>query len=55
MSNREKRFSGRHALLWFVVFFGVIAAVNGAMIWFALDSAPVEMSSAQDRETPWKS
>jgi nitrogen fixation protein FixH len=36
MKRREKQFTGRDALLWVLLFFGVIVAANGTMIWFAL-------------------
>lgn len=36
MTRKPKNFTGRHALLWIVLFFGTIATVNGIMIWFAL-------------------
>ena len=38
MRWKPNKFTGRHALLWFVLFFGVIATVNGVMIWFALNA-----------------
>lgn len=36
MTKTTKKFTGRDALLWVVLFFGTIATVNGIMIWFAL-------------------
>ena len=35
-----RRWTGRHVLVALLLFFGVIAAVNGAMVWFALHSWP---------------
>jgi nitrogen fixation protein FixH len=38
MKRDRKPFTGRMALLWVVLFFGVVATANGIMIWFALNS-----------------
>ena len=37
MKRKDKIFTGRDALLWVVLFFGVIILANGTMIWFALN------------------
>ena len=36
MKRIKKKFTGRDALLWILLFFGTVATVNGIMIWFAL-------------------
>lgn len=41
MMRTSKKFTGRDALLWLVVFFGIIAVVNGIMIWLALKAGGV--------------
>ena len=39
MIQQPKPFTGRAALLWIVLFFGVVSIANGIMIWFALNTA----------------
>lgn len=36
MMKSTKKFTGRKALVWVLLFFGTVTAVNGVMIWFAL-------------------
>lgn len=40
MKRKQKLFTGRDALLWVILFFGVIVMANGIMIWIALSSEP---------------
>ena len=49
MTRQGKHFTGRDALLWVVLFFGVIVIVNGIMVWFALTSGPVERVTLIER------
>ncbi len=39
-TGRGRRLTGRGVLLWLVAFFGVIFAVNGAFIYFAVSTFP---------------
>lgn len=36
MTSKEKKFTGRKALIWILTFFATVAAVNGVMVWVAL-------------------
>lgn len=38
MKRKVKIFTGSDALLWVVLFFGVVTLANGIMIWFALNA-----------------
>jgi nitrogen fixation protein FixH len=38
MKRRDRIFTGRQALIWVLLFFGVVVLANGIMIWFALQS-----------------
>ena len=49
MKRQDKRFTGRDALLWIVLFFGAIAMANGIMIWFALTSGPANRVAFMER------
>jgi hypothetical protein len=40
MSSPARSFTGRTILFWLLLFFGTVAAVNGVMIWLALNSTP---------------
>ncbi|MFZ1989234.1 MAG: FixH family protein [Alphaproteobacteria bacterium] len=40
MSAREFRLTGRHVLMMLVAFFGIVFAVNGAFIYYALKTHP---------------
>ena len=62
MMRNEKTFTGRDALLWILVFFGVITLVNVVMVWFALTTMPAVVSQvertvvaieARDGATSW--
>ena len=63
MKRQDKRFTGRDALLWIVLFFGAVALANGIMIWFALTSGaanrvafmerPVAVASAGTEARSW--
>lgn len=40
MSAMAKPITGRRVLIWLLLFFGTIVAVNGAFVYFALDTWP---------------
>lgn len=40
MMRCGKTFTGRAALIWIILFFAVVATVNGIMIWFSFASDP---------------
>lgn len=37
----RRRLTGRQVLLWLLLFFGIVALVNGAMVWLALETTEV--------------
>jgi len=43
----ERRWTGRRVLIALLLFFGIVAAVNGAMIWAALESWPGRSSMGE--------
>lgn len=44
--------TGRRVLIALLLFFGVVAAVNAAMVWAALESWPGRSLSEAPREMP---